>query len=267
MVLAAFRGSQAEAVPLIEATLEQAAAAGQGAAVTWAHWVAAILHNGLGRYQEALAAARQAAGHRLVHISMWALPELVEAAARTGNTGLAGDAVDQLSEWTQAGGTDWGRGIEARSRALLSDGDAADRLYREALDRLGRSGMRPDLARTHLLYGEWLRRERRRTDAREQLRAACQMLDAIGMEAFAERARRELMAAGGTARRRTVSARVELTAQEAQIARLAADGLSNSEIATRLFLSPRTVQYHLGKVFTKLDITSRMQLSRSLSGR
>ena len=267
MVLAAFRGSQAEAVPLIEATLEQAAAAGQGAAVTWAHWVAAILHNGLGRYQEALAAARQAAGHRLVHISMWALPELVEAAARTGNTGLAGDAVDQLSEWTRAGGTDWGRGIEARSRALLSDGDAADRLYREALDRLGRSGMRPDLARAHLLYGEWLRRERRRADAREQLRAACQMLDAIGMEAFAERARRELMAAGGTARRRTVSARVELTAQEAQIARLAADGLSNSEIATRLFLSPRTVQYHLGKVFTKLDITSRMQLSRSLSGR
>jgi DNA-binding CsgD family transcriptional regulator len=267
MVLAAVRGSQAEAVPLIEATLEQAAAAGQGAAVTWAHWVAAILYNGLGRYQEALASARQAAGYKLVHLSMWALPELVEAAARTGNTGLAADALDQLSEWTQAGRTDWGLGVEMRSRALLSDGEAADRLYREAIDRLGQTGMRPDLARTHLLYGEWLRRQRRRSDARTQLRTARQMLDAIGMEAFAERARRELLAAGGTARRRSVTARVELTAQEAQIARLAADGLLNSEIGTRLFLSPRTVQYHLGKVFTKLDITSRNQLSRAPSSR
>jgi len=267
MVLAAFRGSQAEAVPLIEATLEQAAAAGQGAAVTWAHWVAAILYNGLGRYAEALAAARQAAGHRLVHISMWALPELVEAGVRTGNTGLASEALDQLSKWTQAGGTDWGLGVEARSRALLSEGDPADRLYEEAIGRLGRAGMRPDLARAHLLYGEWLRRQRRRADAREQLRTAGQLLDAIGMEAFAERARRELLAAGGTARRRAVTATVELTSQETQIARLAADGLSNLEIATRLFLSPRTVQYHLGKVFTKLDITSRNQLSRTLSGR
>ena len=267
MVLAAFRGSQAEAVPLIEATLEQAAAAGQGAAVTWAHWVAAILHNGLGRYQEALAAARQAAGHKLVHLSMWALPELVEAAARTGNTGLAGEALDQLSEWTQAGRTDWGLGVEARCRALLSDGEPADRLYREAIARLGQTGMRPDLARTHLLYGEWLRRQRRRADARAQLRTARQLLDAIGMEAFAERARRELLAAGATARRHAVTARVELTSQETQIARLAADGLSNAEIGTRLFLSPRTVQYHLGKVFTKLDITSRTQLSRAPSGR
>jgi DNA-binding CsgD family transcriptional regulator len=266
MVLAAFRGSQAEAVPLIEATLEQAAAAGQGAAVTWADWVAAILYNGLGRYHEALASARQAAGYKLVHLSVWALPELVEAAARTGNTGLAADALDQLSEWTQAGRTDWGLGVETRSRALLSDGEAADRLYREAIDRLGQTGMRPELARAHLLYGEWLRRQRRRSDARAQLRTARQMLDAIGMEAFAERARRELLAAGGTARRRSVTARVELTAQEAQIARLAADGLSNSEIGARLFLSPRTVQYHLGKVFTKLDITSRNQLSRAPSG-
>ena len=198
---------------------------------------------------------------------MWALPELVEAAARTGNTGLAGDALDQLSDWTQAGRTDWGLGVETRSRALLSDGEPADRLYREAIDRLGQTGMRPDLARAHLLYGEWLRRQRRPADARAQLRTARQMLDAIGMEAFAERARRELLAAGGTARRRAVTARVELTAQEAQIARLAADGLSNAEIGTRLFLSPRTVQYHLGKVFTKLDITSRTQLSRAPSGR
>jgi DNA-binding CsgD family transcriptional regulator len=235
--------------------------------VTWARWVAAILHNGLGRYAEALAAARQAAGHRLVHISMWALPELVEAAVRTGNTGLASEALDQLSDWTQAGGTDWGLGVEARCRALLSDGEAADCLYQEAIDRLGRTGMRPELARAHLLYGEWLRRQRRSVDAREQLRPAGQLLEAIGMEAFADRARRELLAAGGTARRRAVSARVELTTQESQIARLAAYGLSNQEIGVRLFLSPRTVQYHLGKVFAKLNITSRTQLSHVLSGR
>jgi DNA-binding CsgD family transcriptional regulator len=267
MVLAAVRGNQAEAAPLIEATLEQATAAGQGAAVTWAHWVAAILYNGLGRYADALEAARQAAGHRLVHLSMWALPELVEAAARTGNSGLAADALDRLSEWTQAGRTDWGLGVEARSRALLNDGEQADRLYREAITRLGRTGMRPELARAHLLYGEWLRRQRRSVDARAQLRAASQLLEAIGMKAFADRARRELLAAGGTARRRAVTARVELTAQEAQITRLAADGLSNQEIGVRLFLSPRTVQYHLGKVFAKLDVTSRNQLSRVLSGR
>ena len=264
MVLAAFRGSKAEAVPLIEATLEQAAATGQGAAVTWAHWVTAVLHNGLGRYQEALAAARQAAGHRLVHLSMWALPELVEAAARTGNTALARDALDQLSEWTQAGQTDWGLGVEARSRALLSEGEAADRLYLEAIDRLGRTGMRPDLARAHLLYGEWLRRQRRRAEARVHLRTAHGLLDAMGMEGFAARARHELRATGETARRRSVATMPQLTAQEAQIARLARDGLSNPEIGARLFLSPRTVQYHLGKVFIKLDITSRSDLRRIL---
>jgi DNA-binding CsgD family transcriptional regulator len=264
MVLAAFRGSRTEASPLIEATLEQAAATGQGAAVTWAHWVAAVLYNGVGRYQEALAAARQAAGHRLVHISMWALPELVEAAARTGNTGLAGDALDKLSEWTQAGRTDWGLGVEARSRALLSEGEAADRLYLEAIDRLGRTSMRPDLARAHLLYGEWLRRQRRHGQARVQLRTAHDMLDAMGMEGFAARARGELRATGETARKRSVATMLQLTAQEAQIARLARDGLSNPEIGARLFLSPRTVQYHLSKVFTKLDITSRSDLRRIL---
>jgi len=266
MRLAAFRGREAEAAPLIRATIEQATSRGQGSAVTWAHWMAAVLYNGLGRYEEALAAVRQASAHRLVHVSIWAQPELIEAAVRTGNTGLASEALGQLSAWTRAGGTDWGLGLEARCRALLRNGEAADHLYREAIDRLGRTGMRPDLARAHLLYGEWLRRERRRTDAREQLRAACQMLDAIGMDGFAERARRELRAAGGTARKRAVTTGVELTAQEAQIARLAADGLSNPEIGTRLFLSPRTVQYHLGKVFTKLGITSRGQLSRALTG-
>jgi DNA-binding CsgD family transcriptional regulator len=264
MTLAAFRGAQAEAVPLIEATLEHAAAVGQGAAVTWANWVTAVLHNGLGRYQEALAAARQAAGHRLAHISMWALPELVEAAARSRNTGMAEDALHQLSEWTQSGRTDWGLGVEARSRALLSEGEAADRLYLEAIDRLGRTGMRPDLARAHLLYGEWLRRQRRRGEARVQLRTAHGLLDAMGVEGFAARARRELRATGETARKRSVDTMFRLTAQEAQIARLARNGLSNPEIGARLFLSPRTVQYHLGKVFTKLDITSRSDLRGSL---
>jgi DNA-binding CsgD family transcriptional regulator len=264
MVLAAFRGSKAEAVPLIEATLEQAASVGQGAAVTWAHWVTAVLHNGLGRYQEALVPARQAAGHRLAYLSMWALPELVVAAARTGNTALARDALDQLSEWTQAGQTDWGLGVEARSRALLSEGEAADRLYLEAIDRLGRTGLRPDLARAHLHYGEWLRRQRRRGEARVHLRTAHGLLDAMGMEGFAARARHELRATGETARRRSVATVPQLTAQEAHIARLARDGLSNPEIAARLFLSPRTVQYHLGKVFIKLDITSRSDLRRIL---
>jgi DNA-binding CsgD family transcriptional regulator len=264
MVLAAFRGSKAEAVPLIEATLDQAASVGQGAAVTWAYWVTAVLQNGLGRYQEALVAARQAAGHRLTHLSMWALPELIVAAARTGNTPLARDALDRLSEWTQAGQTDWGLGVEARSRALLSEGEAADLLYLEAIDRLGRTGLRPELARAHLLYGEWLRRQRRRGEARAHLRTAHGLLDAMGMEGFAARARHELRATGETARRRSVASMPQLTAQEAQIARLARDGLSNPEIGARLFLSPRTVQYHLGKVFIKLDITSRSDLRRIL---
>ena len=195
---------------------------------------------------------------------MWALPELVVAAARTGNTGLAGDALDQLSEWTRAGRTDWGLGVEARSRALLSEGEAADRLYLEAISRLGRTGMRPDLARAHLLYGEWLRRQRRRGEARVQLRTAHSLLDAMGMEGFAARARSELRVTGETARKRSVSTVPHLTAQEAQIAWLARDGLSNPEIGARLFLSPRTVQYHLGKVFIKLDITSRGGLRRIL---
>jgi DNA-binding CsgD family transcriptional regulator len=195
---------------------------------------------------------------------MWALPELVVAATRTGNTGLAGDALDQLSEWTQAGQTNWGLGVEARSRALLSEGEAADRLYLEAIDRLGRTSMRPDLARAHLLYGEWLRRQRRQGEARVQLHTAHDMLDAMGMEGFAARARGELRATGETARKRTVTTMFQLTSQEAQVARLARDGLSNPEIGARLFLSPRTVQYHLSKVFTKLDITSRTDLRRIL---
>jgi hypothetical protein len=171
-MLASVRGREAEAAPLIQATLEQAAAGGQGAAVTHAHWVAAILGNGLSRHQEALAAARQASEHKHVYFSVWVLPELIEAAVRTGDMRLAGDALDRLAGWTQAGGTEFGLGIEARSRALLSAGEIAGEYYREAIGRLGRTRRRPELARAHLLYGEWLRRERRRSKARQQLRTA-----------------------------------------------------------------------------------------------
>jgi DNA-binding CsgD family transcriptional regulator len=268
MMLASFRGREAEAAPLIRSAIEEGAAAGQGVAVTYAHWVAAILYSGLGRYADALAAARQASEHKHPYVSAWALPELIEAAAHTGDTRIAGDALDLLAERTRAGGTGEGLGVEARCRALLSDGDAAEACYREAIGRLGPTRLRPDLARAHLLYGEWLRRERRRGEAGEQLRTACQMLDEIGMEGFAERARRELLATGETAGKPAVrSARgTALTSQEAQVAKLAREGLSNPEIAARLFISVRTVQYHLSKVFAKLGISSRGQLHQVLSG-
>jgi DNA-binding CsgD family transcriptional regulator len=265
LLLAGLRGRQAEAVPFIDAIIQAAGSGGQRLMVTIARWVTAILDNGLGRYDEAREAAREAVDDPSgIYFSMWALPELVEAAARSGHLPMAVDAVARLAETTQAGGTDWGLGIEARSRALLTEGPAADNLYREAIDRLGRTGVRAELARAHLLYGEWLRRENRRVDAREQLRTAHGMFDEIGMEAFAERARRELQATGETARKRAVQAAApasrELTAQEAQVARLASEGLSNPEIGARLFISTHTVQYHLGKVFAKLGITSRGQL-------
>jgi ATP/maltotriose-dependent transcriptional regulator MalT len=271
LMLASFRGNQADAAPLIRSAIEDATAQGQGMAVTYAHWATAILCNGLGRYTEALAAARQASDHAHLYVSMWTLPELIEAATRTGNTRMASDALDLLAETTQAG-AEYGLGIEARSRALLSEAEAAEGHYREAIARLGRTRRRPDLARAYLLYGEWLRRERRRGEARAQLRTACQMLDGMGMDGFAERARRELLAAEETAARRTAPAAHAgsagsgdaLTAQEAQVARLARDGLSNPEIGARLFISPRTVQYHLSKVFAKLGISSRGQLHRVL---
>jgi DNA-binding CsgD family transcriptional regulator len=262
-MLAAFRGREAEAVPLIQSIIEQAAAGGQGVSVTVAHWVAAVLYNGLGRYEEALAAARQASEHKHVYISVWALPELIEAAARTGNPRIAGDALDLLAETTRAGGTDLGLGIEARTRALLGEGEAAERHCREAIDRLGRTRHRPELARAHLLYGEWLRRQRRRRDARDQLRTAFAMFDAMGMDAFAGRARAELRAAGERARPRGPEAQSVLTAQEEQIARLVAEHLSNREIAARLFISASTVEYHLRKIFRKLGVTSRVQLART----
>jgi DNA-binding CsgD family transcriptional regulator len=198
-------------------------------------------------------------------LSIWVRPELIEAAARTGHASEAADGLALLVEATRASGTDWALGIEARSRALLSEGDVAERLYREATERLGHTRMRVALARAHLLYGEWLRRQRRRLDARGELRTAHELFLAMGVEAFAERAARELLATGETARKRTVSAGGALTIQEAQTARLAREGLSNPEIGARLFISPRTVEYHLHKVFAKLGITSRGQLGEGLS--
>jgi ATP/maltotriose-dependent transcriptional regulator MalT len=201
----------------------------------------------------------------VLNIPMWALPELVEAGARSGNTRAAAGAAERLTDYTEAGGTDFGLGIQARSRALVSESRAAEGLYREAVDRLGRTQLRPELARAHLLYGEWLRRENRRADARAQLRAAHEMLDAIGMEAFAERARRELIATGEKVRKRSGETRDQLTPQEEQIARLARDGLSNPEIGAQLFLSSRTVEWHLRKVFAKLSIGSRRELDGALA--
>jgi DNA-binding CsgD family transcriptional regulator len=271
MSLVSLRGRESEAAPLIEAALAAATAGGQGTAVLHAHRYAAILGNGLGRYADAAVAAEHASqGLHKISPSVSALPELVEAAARTGNTQLAADALDRLAEVTQPSGTDWALGIEARCRALVTEGQAAEDLYREAIDRLGRTGLRPELARAHLLYGEWLRRQGHRSRAREQLRTAHAMLDEMGMEAFAERAHRELLATGETTRKGTAQAPAkasqELTAQEAQVAQLAHDGLSNPEIGARLFISSHTVQYHLSKVFTKLGISSRGQLRRALPG-
>jgi DNA-binding CsgD family transcriptional regulator len=261
VALAALRGKEDDASALVQATLRDASRRGEGLEISAAGWANAVLNNGLGRYQEALnAACRASENHVELGHSNWAVAELVEAAVRSGKTAMATRAYRRLAEVTSATGTNWGLGVQARSCALLSEGEEAERLYREAIDRLGRTRIRTELARAHLLYGEWLRRERRRSEAREQLRTAHDMLDEMGMQAFAARARRELRATGETARKRTVATRLELTAQEAQIARLAREGLSNPEIATRLFLSPRTVQYHLGKVFVKLGITSRSQL-------
>jgi DNA-binding CsgD family transcriptional regulator len=262
MGLAAFRGDEARAAALIDATIQDVTRRGEGVGITFAEWASAALSNGLCHYDDALAAAQRACSFDDdPGASLWATVELIEAAARTGMTGPAASAYDRLEEMTSVSDTHWGLGIRARSRALLSEGEAAECRYREAIGHLGRTRLRVDLARAHLLYGEWLRRERRRADAREQLRTAHGMLEAMGAAAFAERARRELRATGETARRRPAPARHdELTAQETQIARLARDGLSNPEIGTRLFISARTVQYHLGKVFAKLGITSRSQL-------
>jgi DNA-binding CsgD family transcriptional regulator len=266
MTLAAWRGQEARALELIRATVEEATTRGLGRMVDFANYASSVLYNGVGRHDAARDAAWQAFERDQVGYGPFVVPELAEAASRTGDAALVEAALQWLSERTRATPTDWALGIEARVRALLSEGDAAERLYRESIARLGGTRVRAELARTHLLYGEWLRRQRRRIDAREQLRTAHEMLATMGVEGFAERARRELVATGETVRKRTVETRDELTAQEAQVARLARDGLSNPEIGARLFISARTVQYHLRKVFTKLDIGSRSQLDRVLPG-
>jgi ATP/maltotriose-dependent transcriptional regulator MalT len=262
MILAAWRGQEAKASELIEAILQEAAAGGLG--VIAATYARSVLHNGLGRHDDAREAAWQAFERDPMVYGTFLVSELAEAASRTGDVTLLRAALEWVSERSRVTPTDWVIGIEARVRALLSEGDVADSLYGESIDRLGRTRVRVEVARGHLLYGEWLRREHRRIEAREQLRTAHEMLTTMGAEAFAARASRELLATGESVRRRTAENRDELTAQETQIARLARDGLSNPEIGARLFISRRTVEYHLHKVFGKLGISSRNQLHRAL---
>ena len=264
LLLSALQG-QEDALPLIESTIRDAETGGQGLSVQWAEWVSAILFNGLGNYDRALASAQRAAAETpQLQFSSWASTELIEAAVRTARPDLAADALAQVTTATAPSDTDWGRGMQARCRALLSKGEGAERLYREAVERLAKVRRRPELARAHLLYGEWLRREKRRVDARVQLRAAHDQFASIGMEGFAERARAELLATGEKVRERTVATRDVLTAQERLITRLASEGLSNPDIGTRLFLSPRTVEWHLHNAFMKLGIHSRRELTNAL---
>jgi DNA-binding CsgD family transcriptional regulator/tetratricopeptide (TPR) repeat protein len=266
VLVAVWRGQEAKATELLEAIQREASAHGMGRFVTNLTYLESVLSNALGRYEAAREAAWQAFERDEIGFGSLIVPELAEAASRTGDAALLRTTLDWLTERAHVTPTEWARGIEARVRALSSDGGAAEALYREALERLGRTRLRIELARTHLLYGEWLRREQRRVEAREQLHTADDMLSMMGVEAFADRARRELLATGETVRKRRVETRGDLTAQEAQIARLARDGLTNPEIGAQLFISPRTVQYHLRKVFLKLGISSRAELDRVLPG-
>lgn len=264
LLLAAWQGREDHTGDLAETTRNEVTIRGEGSGLIVCEYVTALLYNSLGRYEEAAAATQPISEeHPVVGAGLWTLVERVEAATRSGMAEHAADAFQRLSKTTRASGTEWALGIEARSRALLTDGETAENAYREAIDRLARTPVRGELARAHLLYGEWLRRENRRLDAREQLRAAHEMFSGMGMAAFADRAARELQATGETARKRTAEHRTQLTAQEAQIARLVREGLSNPEIGTRLFISPRTVEWHLSKVFGKLGISSRRQLRSS----
>jgi DNA-binding CsgD family transcriptional regulator len=262
--LAALRGRETETTYLIERTRAEVISRGEGIGLSVLDWAAAVLFNGLGRYEEARDAAMGVAGHDL-NPSMWIMPEVIEAAVRAGTPEVAADARGRLGTIARASGTDWVVGIASRSEALLAEGPAAEDLYVEAIDRLGRTRMAVDLARAHLLYGEWLRRERRRLDARAQLRFAHARFSDFGMDAFAERARIELLATGEHARKRAVDTYQQLTPQEAQISRLAAKGNTNREIAAQLFISPSTVEYHLRKAFRKLDVKSRAQLASRIS--
>lgn len=267
--LHAFAGEATEAAALADAITTDANRRGEGVGLTIVEWAMAVMYNGVGDHRKAMTSAQRGAQHfGAMIVPPWGAVELIEAATRTGERDAAVDAFARLVEITSASGTDWAKGVEARCRALLSDNDEAEPFYRESIERLARTRLRADHARSHLLYGEWLRRQRRRVDARAQLRTAHDMLATMGMEAFADRARRELLATGETVRKRTApTSDRQLTAQEAQIARMACDGLSNPDIAARLFISVRTVQYHLSKVFTKLGIESRVQLGRVLSER
>jgi DNA-binding CsgD family transcriptional regulator len=266
IVLANWRGRDAEAVALIEARRQDVLRRGEGLWLAANDWGSAIRYNGLGRYEDALSLAEQAAETaRGLGPSILLLAELIEAAARSGQAERATGPLAQLAEIAQAAGTDWALGTHARAAAMLAEGEAAEGLYRKAIERLSRVRSCATLARARLLYGEWLRREHRRVDAREQLRVAHTMLSDMGMEAFAERARRELLATGETVRKRSVASLDELTPQEVQVARLAVGGQTNPEIAAQLFLSPRTVEWHLRKVFGKLGVGSRKELRGALS--
>ena len=266
LLLSALRGRE-DASPLIESTIRDAETGGQGLGLQWAEWVRAVLFNGLGRYDRALASAQRAAEETAhLHITPWALTELIEAAIRTARPDVAAGALERVMAATAPSTTDFGRGMRARCQALLSKGRSAERLYREAIERLAKTRRAPECARAHLLFGEWLRRENRRVDARVQLRAAYDQFASIGMEAFAERARKELAATGEKVRKRTADTRGDLTPQEWQIAQLARAGLSNPEISARLFLSTRTVEWHLSNVFTKLGIRSRRELANAEPG-
>jgi DNA-binding CsgD family transcriptional regulator len=263
LVLAAWRGREAETSELLQRTIPDVLSRGEGMVLALCYCAKAVLCNGRGRYSEAQSAAETACEYDDLGPLEWGLTELIEAASRTGQRETAGAALERLSESTQASGTDWALGVEAQARALLCDDDAADSLYREAIDRLGRTRMRVDLGRAHLVYGEWLRRAGRRLEARKHLHVAYGMMSTIGADSFAERARRELVATGETVRKRAPETRDELTAQEGQIARLAAQGMTNPEIGAELFISPRTVEWHLHKVFAKLGLGSRKELRKT----
>ncbi len=264
MLLTAWRGQEALTTKLIERETGEASALGMGRVTHFATYAAAVLHNGLGHHDAALEAAREAFAHDHLGYTAFVVPELAEAASRTGETALLGAALERLAEHSPTPRSDWALGIGARVRALAGDGAEAERCHRESIQRLARTRARPELARSQLLYGEWLRREGRRVDAREQLRVAREAFMAMGAEGFAERARHELLATGEKVRRRRDDTRDDLTPQEQHIARLAGDGLTNLEIGAELFLSPRTVEWHLKKVFTKLGISSRRALRDAL---
>jgi DNA-binding CsgD family transcriptional regulator len=265
-LLIAWRGADTGAPARLDVGVAAALARGEGRPVGGADYLATVMYNGWGQYQAALARADRAYEHDDLGVFGFTLLEIVEAGVRAGDLDAAAGALRRLEERATAAGTDWALGVLARSRALLADGKAADALYREAVERLGRGRVAVHLARTHLVYGEWLRREGRRRDAREHLRTAYEMLAGFGATAFAERTRRELVATGETVSRRAAGAPEVLTAQEAQIARLAGAGKTNPEIGAELFISPRTVEWHLSKVFTKLAIDSRSKLSAALTG-